>query len=109
MADDPIERGWDFLENGKIDEARKLADRAVMADAKPRQILEDRFDIFGTTAARIEILDPQAELAAAGPGKLVAQHRGIGMAEMQRAVGAGSEARADHAAILLWIARARKT
>ena len=32
--DDPIERGWELLENGKIDEARKLADRAVIADAK---------------------------------------------------------------------------
>ena len=37
MADEPndqIERGWELLENGKIDEARKLADRAVIADAK---------------------------------------------------------------------------
>ena len=34
MAEDPIERGWDYLENGKIDDARKLADRAVIADAK---------------------------------------------------------------------------
>ena len=34
MADDPIERGWELLDNGKIDEARKLADRAVIADPK---------------------------------------------------------------------------
>lgn len=37
MADDPddqIGRGWELLENGKIDDARKLADRAVIADAK---------------------------------------------------------------------------
>ena len=33
-SDDPIERGWDLLENGKIDEARKLADRAVTKDAE---------------------------------------------------------------------------
>jgi predicted Zn-dependent protease with MMP-like domain/Flp pilus assembly protein TadD len=34
VADDPIERGWELLDNGKIDEARKLADRAVIADPK---------------------------------------------------------------------------
>lgn len=33
MADDPIELGWQFLDEGKIDEARRLADRAVTADA----------------------------------------------------------------------------
>ncbi len=32
MADDPIERGWELLENGKVDDARKLADRAVTED-----------------------------------------------------------------------------
>jgi predicted Zn-dependent protease with MMP-like domain/Tfp pilus assembly protein PilF len=34
VADDPIERGWELLEGGKVDEARKLADRAVTADAE---------------------------------------------------------------------------
>jgi hypothetical protein len=53
-----------------------------MAEAKPRQILEDAIDIFGTIAAGIEILDPQAESPAACPGMVVAQHRGIGMAEV---------------------------
>ena len=33
MADDPIELGWKLLEDGKVDEARKLADRAVTTDA----------------------------------------------------------------------------
>ncbi|MDB4969102.1 MAG: hypothetical protein JWN44_4791 [Myxococcales bacterium] len=33
MDDDPIERGWQLLEEGKVDEARKLADRAATADA----------------------------------------------------------------------------
>ena len=32
MAEDPIEEGWQLLENGKIDEARKRADRAVTSD-----------------------------------------------------------------------------
>jgi predicted Zn-dependent protease with MMP-like domain/Flp pilus assembly protein TadD len=32
VAEDPIESGWELLENGKIDEARKLADRAVTKD-----------------------------------------------------------------------------
>ena len=32
MADDPIERGWQLLDEGKIDEARRLADKAVTAD-----------------------------------------------------------------------------
>lgn len=32
MADDPIERGWQLLDEGKIDEARRLADRAATAD-----------------------------------------------------------------------------
>lgn len=33
MADeaDPIERGWQLLEDGKIDEARRIADRAVVS------------------------------------------------------------------------------
>lgn len=34
MADDPIERGWELLERGKVDDARKLADRAVTQDAE---------------------------------------------------------------------------
>ncbi|MGZ3406772.1 MAG: metallopeptidase family protein [Polyangia bacterium] len=32
MAEDPIEEGWQLLENGKVDDARKLADRAVTSD-----------------------------------------------------------------------------
>ena len=32
-ADDLIGRGWQLLEDGKVDDARKLADRAVAADA----------------------------------------------------------------------------
>jgi predicted Zn-dependent protease with MMP-like domain/thioredoxin-like negative regulator of GroEL len=32
--DDPIERGWQLLEDGKIDEARRIADRAVTQDAE---------------------------------------------------------------------------
>jgi predicted Zn-dependent protease with MMP-like domain/Flp pilus assembly protein TadD len=32
VADDPIEHGWELLESGKIDDARKLADRAVTSD-----------------------------------------------------------------------------
>jgi predicted Zn-dependent protease with MMP-like domain/Flp pilus assembly protein TadD len=31
-VDDPLERGWQLLEDGKIDEARKLADRAATSD-----------------------------------------------------------------------------
>jgi predicted Zn-dependent protease with MMP-like domain/Tfp pilus assembly protein PilF len=31
--DDPIGHGWQLLENGKIDDARKIADRAVTANA----------------------------------------------------------------------------
>jgi predicted Zn-dependent protease with MMP-like domain/Flp pilus assembly protein TadD len=34
VSDDPIERGWELLENGKVDDARKLADRAVTQDAE---------------------------------------------------------------------------
>ena len=32
MSDDPIEKGWELLDNGKIDDARKIADRAVTSD-----------------------------------------------------------------------------
>ncbi|HEY1587159.1 MAG TPA: metallopeptidase family protein [Polyangia bacterium] len=31
---DPVEQGWQLLEDGKIDEARKLADRAVTKDSE---------------------------------------------------------------------------
>lgn len=32
--DDPLERGWQLLDEGKVDEARRIADRAVTDDAE---------------------------------------------------------------------------
>lgn len=32
MDDDPLERGWQLLEEGKVDEARRIADKAVTGD-----------------------------------------------------------------------------
>jgi predicted Zn-dependent protease with MMP-like domain/Flp pilus assembly protein TadD len=32
QPDDPIERGWQLLDEGKVDDARRLADRAATAD-----------------------------------------------------------------------------
>jgi predicted Zn-dependent protease with MMP-like domain/Tfp pilus assembly protein PilF len=34
VSDDPIESGWQLLEDGKIDEARRIADRAVTKDGE---------------------------------------------------------------------------
>jgi predicted Zn-dependent protease with MMP-like domain/predicted negative regulator of RcsB-dependent stress response len=34
VSDDPVERGWELLENGRVDEARKLADGAVTKDSE---------------------------------------------------------------------------
>jgi hypothetical protein len=47
------------------------------------QVFINALDILGSAAARIQILDSQAELAAAGPGMGMAQRRRIGMAEME--------------------------
>jgi hypothetical protein len=40
-----------------------------VAEAKPVEILENAVDKFGPAPTGIEILDPQQELPAAGPGQ----------------------------------------
>jgi hypothetical protein len=52
-------------------------------EAKPFQVFINALDIFGPPTAGIQILDPQAELPAAGTGMGMAKRRRIGMAEME--------------------------
>lgn len=64
--------------------ALRLDDRlSVMPKPEPVEILENGFDEFGTTAAGIEILDPEQELAAAGSGEGMADRRRIGVAQVK--------------------------
>ena len=64
---------------------------AVPLEAEPGQVLEDPVDELRPAAAGIEILDPQPELAAAGPRPCMAQRRRIGMAQVQPAGRRGGE------------------
>ena len=64
---------------------------AIVGQAQPLQILENAVDELRAAAAGIEILDPQAELAAAGPRMGMAQHRRIGMAEVEPSRWRGGE------------------
>jgi len=58
---------------------------AVPADAEPFEVLEDAIDKFRPAATGIEILDPEAELAAARAGLRMAQNGRIGMPEVEAA------------------------
>lgn len=63
-----------------------LDDRlTVPADAEPFEVLENAVDKFRPAAAGVEILDPEAELAAARPGLDMAQNGRIGMPEVEAA------------------------
>jgi hypothetical protein len=46
---------------------------SVVPQAKPGQILENALDELGAASSRIEILDPEQESSAAGPGERMAQ------------------------------------
>lgn len=48
---------------------------AVMANAEPFQVLENRFNELRPAATGVEILDPQAEPAAARPGMGMTENR----------------------------------
>ena len=55
-----------------------------------------RTEITDADGARIEILDPQQEPPPARKRQIVCHNRAIGMAQMQRAVGAGGEPGHNH-------------
>ena len=59
--------------------------RSVPFEAEPAQVLEDAVDELGLAARLVEILDPEAELAAAFSRPGMAERRAIGVSEMQPA------------------------
>ena len=54
-----------------------------MGEPEPGQILENAVDEIRAAAARVEILDPQQELAPAGARMGMAQRGRKGMAQVQ--------------------------
>jgi hypothetical protein len=62
-----------------------------MVEAEPFEILENAIDELRTAAARVQILDPQPELAGAGPRTGMAQYGRIGMAQVEPARRRGRE------------------
>ena len=62
----------------------RLDDRlAVMGDAEPGQILENAVDELRAAATRIQILDPEQELPAAGARMGMAERRRKGVAQVE--------------------------
>src|SRR5262245_3905425 len=76
-----------FLQRGgiKADTLRLDDRRAVEIEAQPLQILDDAFEKFWSAAARVEILDPDAERARACPSMGVTDDRRKSMAQVQAA------------------------
>jgi hypothetical protein len=55
----------------------------VMTEAEPGEVLENAVDEFRPAAAGIEILDPEQEFSAAGPGQGMAKRSRIGMSQVE--------------------------
>jgi hypothetical protein len=51
----------------------------IMSKPQPGQVLENPIDELGAAAARVEVFDPQQEVAAAGACVGVAERRGKGV------------------------------
>ena len=66
--------------------------RPVKGDAEPRQILDHALGMDRPAADGIDILDAQKQAAAGLAGQALAEHRRIGMTEMELAIGAWREA-----------------
>jgi hypothetical protein len=64
---------------------------------QPAQILHRLIRQIGPAARAIDILDPQQKFSPMC--QIVRHHGGIGMAQMQGAIGAGGKAGADHRAV----------
>jgi hypothetical protein len=58
---------------------------AVMLEAKPGEVFENAVDELRAAASGIEILDAEAEQAAASASLRMAERRRIGMAEVEPA------------------------
>jgi hypothetical protein len=56
--------------------------RPIPLQAEPAQVLHDPVDELGAAARRVEILDPQQELAAARARPFVPEHRAERVAEV---------------------------
>ena len=69
-----------------------LARRAREGRSEPRHVFQDRNFEFAPAARRIDIFDSKQQLAAAVTRKLRVAERGIGVPEMQPAVGRRREA-----------------
>ena len=54
-----------------------------MTEAEPGEVLENAVDEFKPAAAGIEILDPEQEFSAAGPGQGMAKRSRIGMSQVE--------------------------
>ena len=64
--------------------ALRLDDRlTVMIEVQPFQILVNAVDKLRAAATRVEVLDAQPELAAAGPRMSMAKRRRVSMAKVQ--------------------------
>ena len=59
-----VQRGGIVISSSRLDQRHGIG-----RNAQPREILVDRVDELGTTAARIEILDPEQEPIPPRPRK----------------------------------------
>ena len=70
-------------------------DGTAERDPEPGEIVRDGGDQVRARAHRIDILDPQDEVAAEPCGDHLVHQGGIGVSEMEAPVGARREAKAD--------------
>ena len=70
--------------------------RPLPVEAEPAEVVLDRRDELLAAASGVDVLDAQDEAAAGGARGVMRQQCRVGMAEMEWAVGTGSEAGADH-------------
>ena len=67
--------------------------RRVEDEAEPGKVLLDRRFVFALAAGSIQVFNAQQQAAAGRGGEALVHQRRIGVAEMQRAVGRGREAK----------------
>ena len=86
----PVQHGAVFREVLGLD-----ADVSVPVQAEPGEVFHDGHGEFGAAAGAVDILDAEEETAAGVAGPAPGGQRGVGVAEVQVAGGAGGEAGGD--------------
>ena len=85
---------------GDRDDPLRLQRHFAPREAKPCQVSTEFIGQFGSAPRTVDILDPQQHFTAVSRRPIMRDDRRISVAEVQRPVRAGGEARAYHATVL---------